>query len=95
MKMISDREFRNHPGKIRKELEEQDVIMTSRGKPYAVLLPVRDQSEVEQVLELASRIRAQMALSSVRGKAAESGLNDIPDSELEEEIEHVRKQRRE
>jgi prevent-host-death family protein len=95
MKMISDREFRNQPGKVRKELAEQDVIMTSRGKPYAVLLPVRDQSEVEQVLELASRIRAQMALSSVRGKAAEADLNEIPDSELEEEIEHVRKQRRE
>lgn len=95
MKMISDREFRNQPGRVRKELAKQDVIMTSRGKPYAVLLPVRDQSEVEQVLELASRIRAELAVSSVRGKATEAGLNKIPDSELEEEIEQVRKQRRE
>lgn len=95
MKMISDREFRNQPGRVRKELAEQDVIMTSRGKPYAVLLPVRDQAEVEQVLELASRIRAQMALSAVREKAAEAGLDAIPDSELEEEIEQVRKQHRE
>ncbi|MEF8943531.1 MAG: hypothetical protein V5B78_12155 [Desulfohalobiaceae bacterium] len=95
MKMISDREFRNEPGKVRKELANQNVIMTSRGKPYAVLLPVEDPSDVEQVLELASRIRAQMGLSSVRGKAAETGLNRMSDAEIEEEIDHVRKQRRE
>lgn len=95
MKMISDRDFRNEPGKVRTELARQDVIMTSRGKPYAVLLPVEDPSEVEQVLELASRIRAQMALSTVRGKAEETGLNKISDSGIEEEIDFVRKHRRE
>ena len=95
MKMISDREFRNEPGKVRKELASQNVIMTSRGKPYAVLLPVEDPSDVEQVLELASRIRAQMGLSSVREKATETGLNRLSDAEIEEEIDYVRKQRRE
>ena len=46
MKIISDREFRNEPGKVRKELANQEVVMTSRAKPYAVLLPVEDPSEV-------------------------------------------------
>ena len=93
MKMISDREFRNEPGKVRKELAHQEVIMTSRGKPYAVLLPIEDPSEVEEVLELASRIRAQMALSGVRRKAAESGLDKLSASEIDNEIKRVRKQR--
>jgi len=93
MKILSDREFRNQPGKVRKELAHQEVVMTSRGKPYAVLLPVDDPSNVEEVLELASRIRAQMALSSVRGKAVETGLDRMTASEIDEEIKMVRKQR--
>ncbi len=93
MKIISDREFRNEPGKIRKELLKHEVVMTSRGKPYAVLLPVDDPSNVEEVLELAARIRAQMSLSSVRRKASEKGLDQISSSEIDAEIQTVRKQR--
>ncbi|MCF8039165.1 MAG: type II toxin-antitoxin system Phd/YefM family antitoxin [Desulfohalobiaceae bacterium] len=93
MKIFSDREFRNEPGKIRKELEKHEVVMTSRGKPYAVLLPVDDPSNVEEVLELAARIRAQMALSSVRQKASKKGLDNMPSSEIDDEIKAVRKQR--
>ncbi len=95
MKIISDREFRNEPGKVRKELASQEVIMTSRGRPYAVLLPVEDPSEVDEVLELATRIRAQMALSSVRRKAAETGLDKLSSTEVDEEIKAVRKKLRE
>mgnify|MGYP006299250661 CR=1 FL=1 len=95
MKIISDREFRNEPGKVRKELASQEVVMTSRGRPYAVLLPVEDPSEVDEVLELAARIRAQMALSSVRRKAAETGLDKLSSTEIDKEIKTVRKKLRE
>ena len=93
MKMISDREFRNQPGKVRDKLANHEVVMTSRGKPYAVLLPIDDPSEVEEVLELASRIRAQMALSSVRRRASEKGLDHLSPSEIDQEIREVRKHR--
>lgn len=93
MRFFTDREFRNEPGKIREALDTQDIVMTSRGKPYAVLLPVHDSEDVETVLLLASRIRAQMALSSVRKKAAESGLDTITDAEIEAEIRDVRAKR--
>ena len=94
MKIVSDREFRNEPGKVRKSLAEQDIIMTSRGKPYAVLLPIDEQSDMEEVLELAARIRAQMAISRVRKKAAEKGLNKLSSRDIDKEIETVRKQRK-
>ena len=67
--------------------------MTSRGKPYAVLLPVQDEDEVEYILKLADRIKAQMALSSVRKKAAETGLHRISGREIDEEIRQVRQKR--
>lgn len=93
MKIVSDREFRNEPGKVRKELTEQEVVLTSRGKPYAVLLPVDDPEDIEKVLELASRIKAQMALSAVRQKAKETGLNKISLEEINEEINQIRNSR--
>ncbi|MFN2268953.1 MAG: type II toxin-antitoxin system prevent-host-death family antitoxin [Desulfonatronovibrio sp.] len=90
MKILSDREFRNEPNKVRRAMAGQNVVMTSRGKPYAVMLPVQDEEEVEYILELADRIKAQMALSSVRKKAAETGLNRINAREIDEEIRQVR-----
>ncbi|GAB6057000.1 type II toxin-antitoxin system Phd/YefM family antitoxin [Desulfonatronum parangueonense] len=94
MKIISDREFRNNPGKFRKELEQGDVVLANRGKPYAVMLPVPDIENLDEVLELASRIKAQMALSSVRNKAALSGMDQISVAEINAEIAEVRKERR-
>ena len=95
MKIVSDREFRNEPGRVRKALAQQDVVITSRGKPYAVMLPVSEAQNIEEVLLLASRIRAQMALSSVRAKATQCGLDELSAAEIDAEIQAVREQRRE
>lgn len=93
MRFFTDREFRNEPGKIREALDTQDIVMTSRGKPYAVMLPVNDSQDVEKVLLLASRIRAQMALSNVRRKAADVGLENLSEAQIDEEIQAVRAKR--
>lgn len=93
MKFFTDREFRNEPGKIREALASQEVVMTNRGKPYAVLLPVNDSTDIEEILLLASRIKAQAALSAVRRKAAQSGLGDISMAEIDGEIQEVRTKR--
>jgi antitoxin (DNA-binding transcriptional repressor) of toxin-antitoxin stability system len=93
MKFFTDREFRNEPGKIREALASQEVVMTNRGKPYAVLLPVNDSTDIEEVLLLASRIKAQVALSTVRRKAAQSGLDEISMAEIDGEIQEVRTKR--
>lgn len=93
MKIVSDREFRNRPGKFRRELAGQDIVMTSRGKPYAVMLPIDQDTDVGTVLELAARIRAQMALSSVRQKAAEKGMETLPEEAIDSEIRAVREKK--
>lgn len=62
MKIISDREFGNQPGKKGEELADRHT-------------------------------RALMALSSVRGKAMETGLDAMSASEIDDEIKKVRKQR--
>ncbi len=94
MRVVSDRDLRNVPGKIRDALAQGDVVVTSRGKPYAVLMPVANPDRLEEVLALASRIRAQMAVSSIRRKAAETGLDAITDEEIDEEIGQARRERK-
>lgn len=92
MRLISDRDLRNYPGKVREALAEGEVVVTSRGKPYAVMLPVDDPARLEDTLKLASRIRAQMAVSEIRRRAVAVGLDRITEEDIEEEIRQVRNQ---
>lgn len=93
MRLISDRDLRNVPGKVRDALAQGDVVVTSRGKPYAVLMPVQDPERLEEVLALAARIRAQMAASAIRRRAVATGLDRITDQEIDEEIRRARAER--
>ena len=92
MKFISDREIRNQPGKIREELKSGEVILTCRGKPYALMLPV-DPDHVEDILALSSRLRALQTISRIRSRAAGSDLCAITDDEINNEIKASRKSR--
>lgn len=94
MEFIADRQLRNEPGKVRKRLEDQgEVVLTSRGKPYALMLHV-EPDKVDDALALASRIKAQMAVSAMRAHAAEKGLDRMTMEETDAEIEAARRERR-
>lgn len=90
MKFISDREIRNQPGKIREELKSGEVILTSRGKPYALMLPV-DPDRLEDMLVLTARLRALQAVARIRARAAQTGLDHVTDEEVDAEIAASRK----
>jgi PHD/YefM family antitoxin component YafN of YafNO toxin-antitoxin module len=90
MQVVSDREMRNEPGKVREALAQGDVVVTSRGRPYAIMIPVDDPSRVEEALALSASIRAQMAVSAIRRRAAEAGLERLGQEAIEEEIRQAR-----
>lgn len=94
MRLISDRDLRNTPGKVRDALAQGDVVVTRRGKPYALMLPITDPDQLEEALLLASRIRAQLALSRIRAKGAASGLDQLGMEEIDAEIRAMRRERR-
>ena len=89
MKFISDREIRNQPGKIREELKSGEVVLTSRGKPYALMLPV-DPDRLEDALILTARLRALQTVARIRSRAARTGLCNITDEEIDAEIRAAR-----
>lgn len=93
MKFISVRELRNHPGQVWEDLKQDDLVLTANGKPVGILLGVAEE-DLEEALTALRRARAQLAVSKMRRRAAETGLAEMTLEEIEEEIQAVRRGRR-
>jgi len=89
MEFISVRDFRIRPGEIWEKLKDQDLVITSNGRPIAILSPVEGEN-IEETFALLRRLRAQMAVSRMRKEAAEAGLDRLSEEEIEAEIRKAR-----
>ena len=93
MSFVSIRDMRTRPGKIWKQLQEEgDLIVTSSGRPFALMIAAEGE-EVEQLLLALRRAKAQLAVSHMRAQAAQTGLNRMTEAEIEAEIEQARRER--
>jgi prevent-host-death family protein len=93
MRYMSVRELRNRPGRLWSTLSKEDVVLTSNGKPMGVLVGV-DETRLDDTVEAIRRAKAILAVSRMRRKAAESGLNRLSMAEINREIREVRRRRR-
>ena len=94
MRFIPVREFRLHPGWVWKRLrEEQELVLTSRGKPVGLLTPL-DESTFEQTLRVWRRARGMAALAELQQEAAKKGLNRLTPAQVDAEIRRVRSERK-
>ncbi|MHB0879208.1 MAG: type II toxin-antitoxin system Phd/YefM family antitoxin [Anaerolineae bacterium] len=90
MQTVPYRLLRNEPNRLRELLREEGmVVLTSDGKPVALMLNAEDE-DLEKLVSTASRIRAQAAVSSLRSAARAQGLDRLTDEEVEREIDAVR-----
>jgi hypothetical protein len=90
MKFVSSHELRIHPGTVWKTLErEKDLVITSNGKPIAVLT-FAGEDNLEVVLGALRQGRAQAAAVAIRRAAVDRGLNRRTDKEIGEIIRKVR-----
>ena len=95
MEFITVRDLRTRPSQIWDKLRQQrDLILTSSGRPIAVLSHI-GEGGVEEALAVLRRARAQSALSRMRADAAAQGLDRLPSDEIEAEIAAARAERRE
>jgi prevent-host-death family protein len=94
VKFVSSREIRVNPGPVLDAVTHgHEVVITSRGKPVALMMGVNDD-DLEETVRLVRRARAQGAVSRMRGAAAVRS-SDAPDREdLEAEIRAARSARR-
>ncbi len=93
MKFISVRDFRIRPGDIWKQLKiHNDIVITSNGKPIAILNPVED-ANLESSITLLRRARALLALEELQKSAVSRGLDRLKDEDIEDEIKSARMER--
>ena len=93
MKFISVRDFRIRPGDVWKQLKVyKDIIITSNGKPIAILNPV-EGSNLESSITALRRARALLALEEIQKDSVVRGLDKLTGDEIEEEIKAARLER--
>lgn len=92
MRRISTRDLRNTPGKVRELLEEEDLLLTASGEPVAYMVGIGDE-DPEEVADMVRQARAQRAVSRMRRRAAERGLDRLSPEEIREEIRRARDER--
>lgn len=91
MKTVSSRDLKNNPG----ILADSDVtVVYSRSKPMAVCVSVSEGEDVLSLADAMLQMRAQRALELARVMARESGVDRMPDREIDAEIRSLRVARR-
>ena len=93
MRFISVREMNTQPKKIWEKIKEEELVITSNGKPIALLSAVNEEI-LDMTHRMIRRSRALMALVEMQQQSLALGLDKIPDSEIEAAIRAVRKNRR-
>ena len=91
MKFVTVRDLRLKPGEVWKlTREEKELIVTSNGRPVAILIGTSEQS-FEREVETIQRARALGALERIHRLSKEKGTDRISDKEIEREIKSARK----
>ena len=94
MKFVSVRELRNRTSQLWRDLErERDLIVTSHGKPVAIL-SATDERSLERALGDIRRSRARAALAEIHRDAARRGLDRLSMEGIDAEITAARADRR-
>ena len=93
MRFISVRELNTKTKNIWGQLQEEEIVITSNGKPVALLSGVTEKN-LERTLQAIRRSKVIMALDEMQKNSLKWGLNNLSDAEIEEEIKTVRKSRK-
>ncbi len=93
MEFISVRDLRSKSAEIWRKIKVQkDMVITSKGRPMAVLLQVSADS-LEETLAAIRKARAMEAVEAMQSKSVKTGLDRVSLEEINAEIEAVRKRR--
>ena len=93
MRFISVRDLNTKPKEVWRKVKDEEVVITSNGKPIALLSGVTEET-LENTVRAIRRSRALIALEEMQKKSIDLGLDKWTDSQIESEIKAVRKSRK-
>jgi len=93
MQFVPYRDLRNEPSALRKKLaNEGELIVTVDNKPFAVMINLGDEN-VQDILLMVSRLRAQMAARSIRSQTRREKLDKMSLKDINVLIKKTRAKR--
>jgi len=93
MKFVTVRDLRGKTSELWRDLEqERELVVTSNGKPIAIL-SATDEDSFEACLQALRRGRAADALTLLQRDAATRGLNESTPGDIDAAIRSSRKRR--
>ena len=93
MKFVTVRDLRSRPTKVWKDLKtEKDLVLTSNGKPMAIITNVREDS-LESTLAALRRDRAVQAVRGIQKDSQRQGKN-LSLKQINAVISDVRRRRK-
>lgn len=94
MRFISVRELRGQSAAVWRTLaDEKDLVVTSHGKPIAVLSATSEE-HLEELLGAVRRARAQAAATAIQQASRARGTDRLSLDEINAEVDAVRRSRR-
>ncbi|MBI4323992.1 MAG: hypothetical protein HY674_01885 [Chloroflexi bacterium] len=94
MKLIAIKDLKR-PRQLKERLQaEKELLLTSDGRPVAVLVSVDASEDPETVIQSIRDSRSRLALSRVREAAARTGASKMTLEQISREIAAQRKARR-
>ena len=93
MKFVSVRELRGNSAEIwRRVNREHELVITSNGRPIAVLSKVSEE-DLEESLAAIRRARAMQAVTAIQLSSMRAGRHRMSAESVEAEIKAVRRAR--
>ena len=93
MRFVSVRELRSRSAAVWRALSnERDLVVTSNGKPIA-LLSATSEATLEESLAALRRARSQAAVSAMQQASLKTGSDRMSPEEIDAEIEAARSER--
>ena len=94
MRFVSVRELRSRSAEVWRTLaDENDLVVTSNGKPVAVLYATSEE-HLEESLDAIRRARAQTAVAAIQQASRDRGTDGLSLDDINAEIDAVRGSRR-
>jgi len=94
MRFVTIRDLRNKSAEIQRQLpEEKEMVLTSNGKPFAIL-SATSADTLEEELVMIRRAQAMTAVNYLQTQSVKLGTNRISLDEINEEISIHRGRRR-
>ncbi len=95
MEFVPYRMLRNEPSALRKKLEDQgEIVVTVDGRPFAIMIDLSENENIEDILLMVSRLRAQMAVRAIRSQARREGVDKMDDQQIDDIIRKTRAERK-